>query len=177
MQVTNVVHPIIHVPPTPRHIALLFKLFACYHSLSGRLEETEEELVQLKIEREAERQRRAKYGTANGSAVEAVNSTEPPRETGDDGGETWGTWEPGEPSSEAPPGEQTTSQGSKWHCVYYSVLCKRNYVHVPMRAKPINVVAVRVAASFNIVEVQRAYLLHAHFSNSKRLRVNVSPHY
>ena len=120
---------------------VLLNGFACYHSLSGRLEETEEELVQLKIEREAERQRRAKYGTANGSAVEAVNSTEPPSETGDDGGETWGVWEPGEPTSEAPPGEQTTSQGSKWHCLYYSVLCKRNYAHVPMHAKPINVVA------------------------------------
>ena len=41
---------------------------------SGRLEETEEELVQVKIERETERQRKAKFGSSNGAAVAAVNS-------------------------------------------------------------------------------------------------------
>lgn len=45
-----------------------------FHFLLGRLEETEEELVQLKIERETERQRNVKYGTANGAAVAAINS-------------------------------------------------------------------------------------------------------
>ena len=45
-----------------------------FHFLLGRLEETEEELVQLKIEREAERQMNVKYGTANGAAVAAVTS-------------------------------------------------------------------------------------------------------
>ena len=77
--------------------------------LSGRLEETEEELVQLKIEREADRQRRAKYGTANGAAVEAITSgtAEPP---GEGGGEVWGAGEDGE-TSKAPTGELTTSQG------------------------------------------------------------------
>ena len=59
---------------------------------AGRLEETEEELVQLKIEREAERQRNVKYGTANGAAVATVNSDADEGEGGklgeggDDGG-------------------------------------------------------------------------------------------
>ena len=80
-------------------------MYCCF--LSGRLEETEEELVQLKIEREAERQRTTKYGTTNGAAVEAINSTETP---GEGGGEAR---EAGE-TSKAPAGEQMTSQG-KWH--------------------------------------------------------------
>lgn len=79
------------------------------HFLPGRLEETEEELVQLKIEREAERQRRAKYGTANGAAVEAMTSStaEPP---GEGGGEVWEAGEDGE-TGKATVGELTTSQG------------------------------------------------------------------
>ena len=51
----------------------------------GRLEETEEELVQLKIERETERQRNVKYGTANGAAVAAINSETGGGETGEGG--------------------------------------------------------------------------------------------
>ena len=90
---------------TPYRCTFNFSVCCCF--LSGRLEETEEELVQLKIEREAEKQRRAKYGTANGAAVEAVNSTEPP---GEGGGEAWETGEAGE-TSKIPAGEQTTSHG------------------------------------------------------------------
>ena len=52
------------------HISV--KFFFC--QLTGRLEETEEELVQLKIERETDRQRKVKYGAANGAAVTAVSS-------------------------------------------------------------------------------------------------------
>ena len=86
----------------------------CCCFLLGRLEETEEELVQLKIEREAERQRRTKYGTANGAAVEAINSTETPGETGEGGGEAGET-------SKAPAGEQTTGRG-KWLCMKFKML-------------------------------------------------------
>ena len=54
-------------------LSLCYSIFTC--TCTGRLEETEEELVQLKIERETDRQRKAKYGTEeNGTAVEAVNS-------------------------------------------------------------------------------------------------------
>ena len=66
----------------------------------------------MKIERETDRQRKVKYGTANGAAVEAMNSTEPP---GEGGGET------GEPSKAAAGGDDT-NQGNWKHCVY-SVLC------------------------------------------------------
>ena len=93
------------------------------HLLSGRLEETEEELVQLKIEREAERQRKAKYGTANGAAVEAVNITETPGEGGKEGGETW---EAGETTTanKSLAQEQTTSQGKDASICMRNVLCK-----------------------------------------------------
>ena len=93
------------------------------HLLSGRLEETEEELVQLKIEREAERQRKAKYGTANGAAVEAVNITETPGEGGEEGGETW---EAGETTTanRSLAQEQTTSQGKGASICMRNVLCK-----------------------------------------------------
>jgi hypothetical protein len=97
-----------------RGYPLLIIVHAFSLFLSGRLEEAEEELVQLKIEREAERQRRAKYGTANGAAVETIASStaEPPGETGEEGGgEVWEAGEDGE-TGKAP---ETTSQG-KWYC-------------------------------------------------------------